>query len=102
MRDDELASFLAASPRPKISASTFCFLLDLLDLLDRPLTDEPKSSEPPKARSKSPDDEDELPKEKNPRSFLEDFFRRLADGAVKNDLKLLGLDRPRLREFVPL
>jgi hypothetical protein len=58
---------------------------------------EPKSSEPPKARSKSPDDEDELPKEKNPRSFLEDFFRRLADGAVKNDLNPLGLDLPRLR-----
>jgi hypothetical protein len=76
----------------------FCFLLDLLDRLDRPLTVDPKISEPPKARSKSPEEEDEFPKEKKPRSFLEDFFRRLADGAVKNDLKLLGLDLPRLRE----
>jgi hypothetical protein len=73
-------------------------LLDLLDLLDLPLTDEPNSSEPPKAKSSSPDEDDEFPNEKKPRLLGECFFRRLAEGAVKKDLKLFGLDlrRPRV------
>jgi hypothetical protein len=69
----------------------------LLDLLDLPLILGPDSSDPPNAKSWSPDDDDELENEKKPLVFFECRFRRFADGAVKKDVNPFGLELRLLR-----